>query len=82
MVLGKLRFAVVGTGHIAKQHVQALISCGQDLVGVCNRHLDKAMEFMQSFSGYEEVAPAAPSSPATKRSLRLRPTKRSSPIWA
>ena len=60
MVLGKLRFAVVGTGHIAKQHVQALISCGQDLVGVCNRHLDKAMEFMQSFSGYEEVAPAEP----------------------
>ena len=58
MVLGKLRFAVVGTGHIAKQHVQALLSCGQDLVGVCNRHPEKAMEFMQNFSGYEEVAPA------------------------
>lgn len=58
MVLGKLRFAVVGTGNIAKQHVQALISCGQELVGVCNRHAEKALEFMQSFSGYEDVAPA------------------------
>lgn len=58
MVLGKLRFAVVGTGNIAKQHVQALISCGQELVGVCNRHPEKAVQFMQNFSGYEEVAPA------------------------
>ena len=58
MVLGKLRFAVVGTGNIAKLHVHALLSCGQNLVGVCNRHPEKAMEFMQSFSGYEDVAPA------------------------
>ena len=58
MVLGKLRFAVVGTGNIAKQHVYALLSCGQNLVGVCNRHAEKALEFMQSFSGYEDVAPA------------------------
>ena len=58
MVLGKLRFAVVGTGNIAKQHVHALLSCGQNLVGVCNRHAEKALEFMQSFSGYEDVAPA------------------------
>lgn len=54
----KLRFALVGTGNIAKQHVAAILSCGQELVAVCNRNIEKAMLFLSNYSGREGVAPA------------------------
>lgn len=54
----KLRFAVVGTGNIAKLHVEALLSCGQELVAVCNHNIEKAMFFLSNLSGRENVAPA------------------------
>lgn len=54
----KLRFAVVGTGNIAKMHVEALLSCGQELVAVCNHNIEKAMFFLSNLSGRENVAPA------------------------
>ena len=56
--MSKLRFALVGTGNIAKQHVKAIIACGHELAGVCNLTGAKAMDFMNSFAGQEGVAPA------------------------
>ena len=52
----KLRFAVVGTGNAAKLHVEALLSCGQELVAVCNHNIEKAMFFLSNLSGRENVA--------------------------
>lgn len=56
--MGKLRIALVGTGNIARQHVEAILSCEQELVAVCNQHIEKAMLFMSSYAGREGVAPA------------------------
>lgn len=57
--MAKLRFALVGTGNIAHQHVEAILACGQELVAVCNHNIEKAMLFLSSYSGREGVAPAA-----------------------
>ena len=54
----KLRIALVGTGNIARQHVEAILECNQELVGVCNHNIEKAMLFLSSFSGREGVPPA------------------------
>lgn len=56
--MGKLRIAVIGTGNIARQHVEAILACGQELAGVCNHNIEKAMLFLSSFSGRDGVAPA------------------------
>lgn len=56
--MGKFRIALVGTGNIAAQHVEAILSCQQELVGVCNHNLEKALSFLQSFSGREGVPEA------------------------
>lgn len=56
--MGEFRIALVGTGNIAAQHVEAILSCHQELVGVCNHNIEKAMSFLQSFAGREGVAPA------------------------
>lgn len=56
--MGKLRIALVGTGNIAKHHVEAILSCNQQLVGVCNHNIEKALSFMSSFASREGVAPA------------------------
>lgn len=56
--MDKLRIALVGTGNIAKQHVEAILSCNQELVGVCNHNIEKALSFMSSFSSRPGVAPA------------------------
>ena len=57
--MGKLRIAVIGTGNIARQHVEAILACGQELAGVCNHNIEKAMLFLSSLaSGREGVAPA------------------------
>lgn len=42
----KLRFALLGTGNIAKQHAKAIELAGGELVALCNHNLDHAVRFV------------------------------------
>lgn len=50
--MGQLRFALIGTGNIALQHAKAVLSCGCDLVGVCNHNEDKAVAFLTEIHAF------------------------------